>query len=291
MKVAPSPRSLPAAGAGAARCGALTRERFVVAVIAVAALAGSVHDVSAAAGGAQAVAAAFAAHKLRWLCLGIACWHVLRDGAAVLRARDVVVAAPALALAGTSGGAWPWIGLAMSLAAWLHDPARGARRTALALATHEIAVDFLGELAGDALLDVDARIAALLAPWMLPALAVSGTALHAADGHTVILVWGCSSLSNLGEALLLCWALTSLHPGAGLPGGRARLACCLALLAVLTVALNATRLTLMASSPQAYAYIHDEGGAVLFRIALLGLTVIMSGICIHDASRRMVRAR
>jgi hypothetical protein len=271
----------------------LSRESFSAAVIVVAALAGTAGAVPGADGAVATLLAALVLHKVLWLCLGIAVWHLLRADAHELGARDLMLAAPALALAGTAAGVWPWIGLALALVPWLRGLPRGAARAglliALASATHELAIDILGELAGDALLDIDARIAGLLSPWLLPGLAVSGTALQAGAGHTLILVWGCSSLSNLGEALLLCWALTSLHPAASARGHSRRLACCLGLLAVMTIALNATRLTLMASSMEAYTYVHDEGGAVLFRMAILLLAAAMSGVSIHDANNRAAR--
>jgi hypothetical protein len=155
---------------------------------------------------------------------------------------------------------------------------------ALAVAAHEVAVGVLGELAGDPLLDLDARIAGALARWLQPGLVVSGTSLQAGEGPMVILVWGCSSLSHVGELLLLCWALTSLQRDDARPVSQARMAACLALLALFAVALNATRLTLMATSLESYEYLHGPQGGALFRCTLLVLAAAMSGACARAAA-------
>jgi len=280
-------------GTGRERHLALSRGSFIAAVIIVAAVAGTARGVPGAESAGSVLASSLALNKVLWLCLGIAVWHLHRQDTPNVAPGDLARGLPALALAGTAAGVWPWIGLALSLLLWSPRLADGAVRTglllALATATHEVSIDVIGEFAGDTLLGIDARIAALLAPLLMPALAASGTALHSGDGHTLILVWGCSSLSNLGESLLLCWALTSLHPGALVPGGARRLAACLGLLALLVIALNTARLTMMASSMETYRFIHDEGGAVMFRMGVLALTAMISGACIHDASRRLAR--
>lgn len=282
-------------GAGREPQLALSRVSFIAAAILVAAMSGTARGAPGGETAVSALASSLALNKSLWLCLGIAVWHLHRQVTPRVAPADLVLAFPALALAGTAAGVWPWIGLALSLLLWLPRLPDGAVRVglllALATATQEVSICILGELAGDTLLNIDARIAALLSPLLMPALAVSGTALHSGDGHTLILVWGCSSLSNLGESLLLCWALTSLHPCAVAPGGALRLAGWLGLLGVLVIALNAARLTLMASSMDAYRFVHDEGGAVLFRIVVLALTATISGVCIHDASRRFARTR
>ena len=43
----------------------------------------------------------------------------------------------------------------------------------------------------------------------------------------------------------------------------------LALVALLTIALNALRLALMAAEPHTYEFLHDGAGAVIFRIIIL----------------------
>ena len=273
----------------------LSRGSFIAAVVIIAALAGTAPSLSGTESVESVLAGSLALNKVLWLCLGIGVWHLVRRKTPSVAAGDLALGLPALVLAVSATGVWPWIGLAASLLLWSRRLPSGAARTglllALATAMHEVSIDVIGELVGDMLLGIDAQIAALLSPLLLQALAVSGTALQGGDGHTLVLVWGCSSLSALGESLLLCWALTSLHPGAVLPGGMRRLVACLVCLALLVIVLNATRLTIMASSMEAYWFIHDEGGAALFRMGILALAAIISGVYVHGTSRRLARVR
>jgi len=158
----------------------------------------------------------------------------------------------------------------------------GARTGLLILllaAAHEIAVSLLGDLSGDALLGIDARIAGALTSWILPDISVEGTALQRDGGHMLVLVWGCSSLSNLGDALLLFCALVSLYGPGHVPGNaRGRFLVCMLLVVIATVALNAIRLGLMAGSAEAYAYLHDSSGSAWFRIATLCFTAALGWV-------------
>jgi len=52
------------------------------------------------------------------------------------------------------------------------------------------------------------------------------------------------------------------------------------LLGGITIALNTLRLTLIASDPDTYAYLHGGGGAAWFRFAALGLTAFMSTMAV-----------
>jgi len=82
--------------------------------------------------------------------------------------------------------------------------------------------------------------------------------------------------------LLLFCALVSLYgPGHLAGNARGRLLGYMLLVAAATVALNAIRLGLMASSADAYAYLHGGSGAAWFRIATLCLTAVLSWVAVR----------
>ena len=261
----------------------LSRNAFAALIIAVSASAASAWAVPGVLDAATALVRGLLDNKVMWVCLGIALWHLLREPSPAVGGCQLMAALPALSLAATAGGIWPWVGLSLSLILMLVAvPGWGAARTglliALVAALHEIAIDLLGELTGDAVLGAEARVVGSLASWLMPALEVEGNALQRTDEHMVVLVWGCSSLSNLGDTLLLFWAIVSLrisglstqHPH------RARFFACVVLLTGFVITLNALRLMFMARDPGTFAYLHGTEGSALFRLGTLGLTAMAS---------------
>jgi hypothetical protein len=220
-----------------------------------------------------------------WLCLGVGLWHLLRSPSAALAPVQLWAAVPALTLSAVAGGPWPWLGLVPVILSALPGAGRRTRVGLLIIllaAAHEIAVDLLGELSGDALLAVDARIAGVMAGWFLPAVSVDGNALQQDGGHMLVLVWGCSSLTNLGDALLMYCALVSLYDADAAPAAaRQRFFYCMLAVGLSTVALNATRLGFMSSSVAAYNYLHGSDGAAWFRVATLSITAAMSWVAVR----------
>jgi hypothetical protein len=167
--------------------------------------------------------------------------------------------------------------LRASNAGW--GTARTGILIALAASVHVVVLDLLGQLGGDAVLSAEAGIAGFLASWLWPDVQVQGTALQLPGGHMLVLVWGCSALSNLGDAMLLFWALASVSVAGPIPRQlMGRFVGCAILLAGMTIALNTLRLVLMACEPGLYAYLHSGQGAVFFRLAILGVTAAMSTV-------------
>lgn len=263
----------------------LSRNAFAAMLVVLAAAAATSQDAASAPGATAALINGIAENKVLWLCLGVALWRLLCVPAAALRARDLAAGAPALLLSACAVGIWPWIGLSVSFLLLLAGGSWGRARDgvliALAAGLHETGVNLLGELSGDVLLGVDAWIAGSLSGLLLHDLAVQGNALQHVGGHMVVLVWGCSSLSNLGDALLLFWALVSLG-AADVSTGRTsgRFAFCMLILAAVTIMLNAVRLMLMAGSPEAYVFLHGSDGAALFRLATLCITAVLSALAV-----------
>ena len=278
--------STPTAAATAALPRAiLSRNSFTASLVVIASCAALARAVPDATGATVALIHGFTDNKVLWICLAVAIWHLQRKPSPALQAQHLAAGIPALVLAATSGGIWPWIGLSISLLLLvvLAPGYRGAARTglliALIAAIHEITIDIISDLGGDTLLGIDAQIAGSLAQWVLPNIVVEGNALQHLDGHMLVLVWGCSSLSNLGDTLLLFWALVSLHAsGEESKQSRGWIILCSVALTCLIVAFNALRLALMAGNAELYAFLHDGDGAAWFRLTTLGVTALMSGV-------------
>jgi hypothetical protein len=228
------------------------------------------------------ISAAFLQHKVAWMCLGIAAWHLIHAKRVLLRTSEILAMAPAVTLAVMSWESWPWFGLALSLAFLLRIAGKSDASIVaglligIALAMHQALVPLIAQLAGDGVLAIDARIAGALAGLAVADLSISGTVLQSDNGHSVILVWGCSSLSQIGEVMLFCASLCSLAPRHGRPH-RVVLAGSIAFAAAGAVLLNTLRLALIVTSPEVFAYIHDGSGATFFRLAALGVSVVAAG--------------
>ena len=213
--------------------------------------------------------------KILWLCVLISLWRIVVAPHRAVRTGDVAWGGLIIALAALTAGVWSWLLLAAFALLFLRrtdqHEIRHALYLVLAIGIHESVVGVLGEVFGDTLLAIHAY----------------GTSLQATGGHTVMLVWGCSSFSYVGDMMLLCWAVTLLR-GHGEGTGRS-LWKWLALVALFTVALNAVRLALMAAAPHTYDFLHDGAGAVIFRIIILsgavGVAWLQSVYAAHKSLR------
>lgn len=220
-------------------------------------------------------------NKVAWLCLGVAVWHLYRSRSSTVAAPHLAAALPALFCGAFVGGLMSWAGLCLSLLLLLlstesKDESRVGVSLALVTALHQVVVEVLGLLGGDAILGIEAVIVGFVTGLFIAGFEVQGNALQSAGGQMIVLVWGCSSLSNLGSALLLFWALLSVRmPGLQLRKERQRVLGYAILLGCITVALNVLRLALMASDQHMYEFLHAAEGSALFRMATLGLTAIM----------------
>ena len=117
----------------------------------------------------------------------------------------------------------------------------------------------------------DAHAVWTILSWLRPGLAVTGNVVGVPEGHNLIIMTACTSASGLPKALLGLAALTVL---ANRPLSR-RLALAAAGVAVLSVAINLTRLVLMASSGDLYTLIHGPVGANVFDLIQ---TLVVIGI-------------
>jgi exosortase/archaeosortase family protein len=226
--------------------------------------------------------------KVMWLCALIATWRIASSSTRQLRSGDVIWGGSLAALAAVTAGLWPWLFLSAFAAVFLARTGQHRVHQALcllfAIAAHETVVTLCGEFFADILLSLDALIAQLLTHWFMPEVLVSGATLQGSSGHSVVLVWGCSSLSYVGDMMLLCWALALLLAGDGrLDRG---LWTWLLLVAGITITLNSMRVVLMATDPQVYHLLHEGAGAMAFRITLLAGAVGVAWLQSSDAISR-----
>lgn len=209
--------------------------------------------------------------KVMWICALIAVWRIWGTPSQDLRGSDVLYGGVFAVLAAVTAGLWSWIILSTFAAVFLNRTSRLPDRQALylliAIGIHEILVGLCGEVFAESLLSIDALIAGSLTRLVVPEVLVTGAMLQGPGGHSVMLVWGCSSLSYVGDMMLLCWAVSLFLAGKDEPvRGLWRP---LVLVALITVALNSLRLALMATDPQMYAFLHEGLGATAFRIIIL----------------------
>jgi hypothetical protein len=219
----------------------------------------------------SAVLHAFVNFKVMWICALIAAWRIWGASSQDLRSGDVIYGGIFVVLAAVMAGLWSWIILSTFAAVFLRRTSCLTERQALylliAIGIHEILVSLCGEVFAEGLLNLDALLAGSLTRLVLPEVMVTGAMLQGPGGHSVMLVWGCSSLSYVGDMMLLCWALSLFL--AGNDGAIRRLWRRLALVAAVTVTLNSVRLALMATDPQMYMFLHEGLGPTAFRITIL----------------------
>ena len=209
-------------------------------------------------------------YTVLWLCMLVALLRLMDTPSQPLCATDVACGAALSLLAALAAGVWPWLALVALAACVLPRERARAMRSPLLLLTalglHEALIVVLGRGLGEELLALDATLVRMLTGWLLPDLAVSGTSLQLAGGHVLTLVWGCSSLSYLGEMVLLCWATLLFLAGTSNPK---RTWVPLVLAGSVTVAMNTARIAIMTTDLAAYEFLHDGYGASVFRAVSL----------------------
>ncbi len=223
--------------------------------------------------------------KVMWVCALVAGWRLIQSPSAALNAGQLYLGALTAALAASTAGLWPWlilIAFAFGSLRNIHEAGtRQALYLVLAIGVHEALVTLCAEMFSERLLNLDALIAQTVTRWALPEVAVTGATLEIHAGHSIVLVWGCSSLSYIGDMVLLCAALSLFLMGE--QGVNARIWAWLMLVAALTVVLNSFRLVLMASAPEYYELLHAGAGAALFRVGLISGATAMAWLYYRHA--------
>jgi hypothetical protein len=175
------------------------------------------------------------------------------------------------------GMLWPsslaaWI-LTAALASMLALGARGSVRSGAllfaALGAWEIWTAVIEPMAAANLLALDADAVARLLSTVREDVVRIGNVVGAPDGHRIVVLVGCSTAHFLPLALLGATALLLVRGERVGPPAIVGLAG----LAVALAAMNLTRLTLMAWSPDLYHFVHGSSGATIFD-ALASLLIL-----------------
>ena len=260
---------------------------FISWLVMLAALAGTITQVDEDTGVLSAVLRSVSSNKVLWICLGIAFWHLQRLRSAPLGWLDMFAAIPAIAFSLFFSGSLAWGGLLFSLILFSRLKPFGASQAglwiAIASSSQVLVTTILSQLGGDGLLRLEAQMVGLLAQPFVGELTVQGSALLGAQGHTLVLVWGCSAFSNLGFSMLLFFALITLRfSEKTISQQKIWMAGYFLLVSMAVVAINLARLSLMMGGPEFFEYMHEGDGSGLVRvitlgcIALLGFTVSLN---------------
>lgn len=124
-------------------------------------------------------------------------------------------------------------------------------------------------------LALDAAAVSIIAPLVQPEIGTKGTAFHSVDGHTIMLVGGCSSFNNISLALLA--------GASAIVFARGRIQVSdwpwLLALTLAMIAMNVVRLSVLAIDYETYVYWHDADGVQVLQwiqLLVLGLICILA---------------
>ncbi|MEJ1161914.1 hypothetical protein [Prosthecomicrobium sp. N25] len=240
---------------------------------------GNIYDSVARWGWATALFAAFEISGIVWIAVAILLGRLARLPALPLSAGDVVVFAAVAALVLYPVPQAAWAGLTLA-GVWLlarADRAPGLRRTAslvLALAFAGLWGRLIFRLFLDPILLVDTTLVAWAA-----GLPFNGNVIEAADGKSVLKVLeGCSSFANLSLAVL-GWVAARTWFGAS---GWRRTLLFLPISMAAVMAINTTRIALIALHPDQYGLLHGPVGT---SVAGLATTIAIFAISIAGNRR------
>ena len=223
----------------------------------------------------------FGINPVVWMAVAIGTWRVYEDGRGRATPMDVAIAGACCLglLVPVASVSWMALGSACLLGAWVH------RKNAASIGLVIAGVAAMRDPAARALLDVFAgpvlAFDAAASTWLLTiggqAVDRTGNIIQGADDHSLLIMTGCSSMTNISFALL-AWTsvmlgFTKISVRYLLAGG--------VLLAAATVFLNAVRLSLMTLSRDAYVIVHDGWGADVF----LALSTMTTVICVSIGLR------
>jgi hypothetical protein len=179
---------------------------------------------------------------------------------------------------------WPsssaaWIAVALYGATIAFGASGAARNGALLFSALAVCALWaaIGEpIAGTIILTGDAAAVAWVMSWFRDAIVHTGNIVGDPNGHRIIVLTACSSFHVMPLALL-SWAALYLDSApvrffAAWPEALG--------LAVILVALNLARLTLMAWSPSIYANVHGLTGAIAFDLLATLAVVGCAGLAI-----------
>jgi len=215
---------------------------------------------------------------------GAAIWLILKAPSRTASPADVAVTLGLCVLGGLAQTEVLPIAIT-GLGLWLFlkkdDEIRAAGAVLLAIASQQ----FWGHLILGALAPELVRLdAAMVGEAMVQT--VKGSSWHdniitAPSGYSIVVLEGCSSFANVSTALLAWVAFGRLERVTWLPKDLV----VGAVVVVSQIALNVTRMYMMAQSPENYLYWHDDGGKQLYVAAASAAAVFISVVGTYWAGR------
>lgn len=174
-----------------------------------------------------------------------------------------------------------WIICALLSLLWLKSLTRDSRYRRAALIVFAIAIrdpscQFFLTFFADQILSFDAWLSGLLLLFSNESFQIESNTISQDNGYSLLILTGCSAFQNLSLALLL-WLTLSLYRHQEITtndGIRA------ALLIVAVLAVNGTRLALMAINKDWYLFLHDGDGALLIDAFI----VLFALLCVRSTS-------
>jgi hypothetical protein len=143
----------------------------------------------------------------------------------------------------------------------------------LALAANMTWAPIVFQYFGPDLVKADAALVGNILSKTNPAILWTDTTFRGAEGHRMILVGACSSFHNMSFGLLACISIAMFARNTFVW----RDAVVVLIGSIVMVALNAIRLSVLATSAPAYAYWHDGAGAEIHS-AIATVCIIVVGL-------------
>jgi hypothetical protein len=168
-----------------------------------------------------------------------------------------------------------WIICALLCLLWAQqsDPLSQQRTTALiilAVAIRDPVCQVFLNLFADQILSFDARLSGIILQLTGTEFSIDNNTISQANGYSLLILTGCSAFHNLSLALLL-WLSLSLFSNQKLITQDYLRA---ALLCIVVLGINGTRLALMATNHSWYLFLHDGNGALLIDALIVLQTLL-----------------
>ncbi len=216
---------------------------------------------------------------------GVALWLLAKAPRQVATRADLIIAV-ALCLIGAFAETKALPVAVTGLGLWLlpsrDDPTRAAGAVILAIASQQFWGHLLLGVLGPELVRVDAAMVGEMMTHTVAGASWRDNIITAPNGHSIVVLEGCSSFANASTALLAWVAFGRLERARWL----ARDAAVGLGVVVSQVALNVARIYLMAQSYGGYVYWHDGGGKQIYVAAASAAAVGISVIGTHWAGQK-----
>jgi hypothetical protein len=248
----------------------------------------SIHD----AGWVAVAGITFGVNPAVWVALVISLAGLASGSNTPLKRRDVVLTAIVLLGLTVPSATASWLVLAGFSAVLMRDHSltstqRAGATILLVTALRDPLVSTATHLFNEPLLALDAMLAAMALAPFANGVHADGNLVLGPDGARLVVLTSCSSLANLSYALLFWFAVSrTLLPRLDRKAWAAG-----AVLALLLVALNVTRLAMKAASDAGYDVIHGPPGRLLFEVLMLLVVTGLTLLGVRDAHAKRHRDR